>query len=107
MTNITTLHQPYTVVLMRGYRFEDVPGWENEPETDCYVARVTAADKIEAVKKARSQAMAADKKDLEQLLTKRGMHAFQLEPSDYHFIVLFEGHQDPKLFGFESGPWQL
>jgi hypothetical protein len=105
MTNITNLPRPYTVVLMRGYRFGDLPGWDNEPETDCYVALVHAEDSHQAVMKAFDQVMAADTKDLTQLLTARGLADFGLSKSDYHFVVLFEGFQSAKLYGFQRGPW--
>lgn len=97
----------YTVVLMRGYRFEDIPGWDAEPETDCYVALVEAEDTVQAVIAARKQAIAADVESLTRSYGKHFAPAMRLDLHDYTFIVLFEGHQDAKLFGFQTGLWQL
>lgn len=102
-----TCHYFYTVVLMRGTKFDGQIWWDAEPETDCYVALVESTDKVQAVVDARQKALKADKRDLVAQFGERLIRALQLEPSDYTFIVLFEGHHDARLFGFQSGPWQL
>lgn len=106
MTNVTLLPKPFTVVLMRRYRFEDIPGWECEPETDIYVALIYAHDKASAVRLAKEQVIDADNRDLTHTLGAKFVRALRLDKSDYTFLVLFDGHQEPKCWGWESGPWQ-
>lgn len=99
----------YTVVLMRDYRFSDIPEFSDDPDTDCYVAHVSAEDHTSAVKAARQQAFDADAVSIGRGSMRRGkdfLQTFELDVEDYNFICLFDGKQDPKLFGFQTGPWQ-
>lgn len=99
----------YTVVLMRDYRFSDIPDFSDDPDTDCYVAHVEAEDHTAAVKAARLQAYEADVLSIGRGDRRRGrefLETFDLSMDDYDFICLFDGVQEPKLFGFQSGPWQ-
>lgn len=98
--------KPFTVVLMRGHRFQDIPDWGTEPRTDTYVAHVRAHNKQSAVRLAKEEVIAADNKDLKITLGARHVRALGLNKEDYDFLVMFEGHLQPACFGWESGPWQ-
>jgi len=106
MADVTTLPLPYTVVLRRGYRFGDIPDWDTDPEYDTYTAYVRATDFAEAVRLAKAEVLKYDKRDLTARLGTKYVRALELDRDDYHFLMLFEGHQHVKCFGWESGPWQ-
>lgn len=106
MSNVTLIPLPFTVVLMRGYRFQDIPNWEGEPETDTYTAHVRAHTKQDAVRLAKQEAIDADNGSLNQTLGAKFVRALRLDKGDYDFLVLFEGHQHVKAWGWQTGPWQ-
>lgn len=97
---------PFTVVLMRGYRFQEIPDWECEPENDTYTAHVRAHDKASAVRLAKQEAIDADSTSLTHTLGAKYVRALLLDKEDYDFLVMFAGHQDVVCFGWQSGPWQ-
>lgn len=102
MSNVQKLPLPYTVVLMRSFRFSDIPEWEAEPETDSYVAHVKATGHEEAVKAAKQQVLEADQKEL----GKDFMRRMQLDTDEYTFIALFDGHIEAKYHGWQHNGGQ-
>ena len=98
MTNVTQLPRHVTVVLMRGYRFEHLPGHEADPETDTYTAYVTAATVTEALKLAKAETLAADQKSYGKALMKR----MQFDADDYHYLLMFAGHQPAIHYGWQT-----
>lgn len=78
--------KPYTVVLLRPDYMTDMYG------QDVYVAHVNAPTTLHAVQTAQEQAFDADAKD----------DAHPDDPEDYALCVMFEGHLNTTLFG-----WQL
>lgn len=78
----------YTVVLLRpDYMHETT---QTAPGQDIYVAFVTAEGGSAAVRAAREQVFTADAEDMEP----RSI-------DDYTFVVMFDGHQEPRLFGWQ------
>lgn len=82
--------KPFTVVLLRP------PYMSKRTETpygkDIYVANVMAEDSVGAVNAAQAEVFIADTKD-------------KLKPflrEEYELCVLFEGHHEPKLFGWQT-----
>lgn len=79
----------YTVVLMRpDYMTEDYG-------QDCYVALVWAKGLYEARSAGQKEAWEADNDDY------HGEGEPPGSPGDYFPLVIFEGHQDVKLFGWQ------
>jgi hypothetical protein len=78
----------FTVVLLRPDYLHDTT--QTAPGQDIYVAFVAAEGYREAVKAAREQAFKADTEDMEP----RAL-------DDYTFVVMFDGHQEPRLFGWQ------
>jgi len=77
----------FTVVLMR-------PDYRADPYgQDCYVARVEAVNAYRAREEAQKEAWKYDNKDLGET------SGFS---DDYHSLLVFEGHQEVKLFGFQA-----
>lgn len=84
----------FTVVLMRpDYMTRDFG-------QDCYVALVEAQGVYQAVREGQREVAAADYEDVEEGL--RDPDGPEPHPEDYHPLLVFEGHHDVKLFG-----WQL
>ena len=82
--------RPFTVVLLRPEYILDEP---SEYGQDIYVAsRIMADDEIRAVKAAQNEAYKADKREG---LQPRGR-------TDYALCVLFTGHHEPALFGWQA-----
>jgi hypothetical protein len=86
---------PYTVILRRGAVFRDLPDYE---PCDSYTAIVTGSTYREAVQAAKAEALAIDRKNFAEALDEQGV---ELTTDDYLFLVLFEGHHEPKLFGWQ------
>lgn len=96
----------YTVVLLRSKQLaEHLSGDENPQDEDrIYVALVAdASDEIDAVHKAKNEAVKADQADLDQ--------RDDVDPdddpdaphlADYRTLVVFAGCQEPVLFGFQA-----
>jgi hypothetical protein len=79
----------YTVVLMRpDYATSDFG-------QDCYVALVEAEDEYRAVKVGQKEVWEVDNDD------HKGEEYPGGSPEDYYALLVFEGHQDVKLFGFQ------
>lgn len=79
----------YTIILLRpAYLCDDhTPYGKN-----IYVAQVSGSDYHDALMAAQLGVYMADTKD-----------GLEVEsPGDYALCVLFEGHHDPKLFGWQS-----
>jgi hypothetical protein len=88
--------KPYTVVLLRNDKFAERPDAE-EFGKDSYIAHVTADDELKAVSAAKKEVLNADNRDM------RGwMGEMQICTGDYIFVVLFDGHVQPKYFGWQE-----
>lgn len=87
----------WTVVLLRCQRLNELT--EEEYGKDIYVAHVTAPSYVLALKEARRQVHKADRDDMGEKMDRIG-----IEPNEhcYPLCVMFEGYQEPKLFGFEE-----
>ena len=80
----------YTVVLLRPDYLNEIT--ETEYGQDIYVALVDADTTLLAVRDAQREVFVADKKE--------GLKPES--PEDYKLCVLFGGHQNPKLFGWQA-----
>lgn len=81
--------KPFTVVVLRPEYLNAHP--ETEYGQDIYVAHVRSTEPAAAFVLAQMQVFRADQKD--KLKPKK--------PTDYKLVVAFEGHHDPKLFGWQ------
>jgi hypothetical protein len=82
---------PYTVVLLRPEYLGDIT--QERYGQDIYVAFVVANSMGNALEAAQREVFAAD--------TNEGLAPVDSE--DYLLCVLFEGHHDPKAFGWQVG----
>lgn len=89
----------YTVILLRPRYLtkdgdDDLLGLKtDEPYgTDIYVGHVTATGYLRAIRVAQEEVFYADTKD--------GLRPRAAE--DYALCVMFEGHQQPKLYGWQT-----
>jgi hypothetical protein len=82
----------YTVVLLRPPYLSEATGEKHGQ--DIYVAQVTARDITDAIFMAQAEAFDEDKED----------EMFPVDSKDYKLCTLFEGHQSPKLFGWQIKP---
>jgi hypothetical protein len=77
----------FTVVLMR-------PNYRADPfGQDCYVARVEAVNTYRAREEAQKEAWNSDNKNLGKT---------EGAPDDYYPLLVFDGHPEVKLFGFQN-----
>lgn len=79
----------FTVVLERPDYMAD----EDLDGCDIYVGQVRAADSTDAINMARSEVFQADINDKLE----------PFNPGDYAVIVVFKGHCDACLFGWQAG----
>lgn len=92
----------YTVVLMRPR-----DGESDEPDRLYVATQVCVLDCLDdskylgaknALAQARMEVWKADRK-----AAKREGQGFSLEPGNYIFLAMFEGHHEPLYFGFQAG----
>lgn len=90
----------YTVIVMRPLRMSKAldEDFDPEKEIDAYTAHVDAKNSRAAVIEAQNQVWRADRADLKP----SERPEVYVRPSDYRFVVLFGGHQEPLLFSFQS-----
>jgi len=78
----------FTVVLLRpDYMINDIPQGQ-----DVYVAHVVAEDESQALKFGQKEVAKADAEDAD---------GEEAPYDDYALCVMFEGHHEPVLFGWE------
>lgn len=80
---------PYTVVLLRPDYLGEVT--QEQYGQDIYVALVMASSVGHAIKAAQQEVFAVDTKDA----------LAPVSAEDYKLCVLFEGHHDPRAFGWQ------
>jgi hypothetical protein len=80
----------FTVVLMRPNYVADTYG------QDCYVAYVEAANVYRAREEGQKEAWESDNNGF------AGEGSPKDSPDDYHPLLVFKGHQEVKLFGFQN-----
>lgn len=80
---------PYTVVLLRPDYLGEVT--QEQYGQDIYVALVMAGSVGQAIKAAQQEVFAVDTKDA----------LAPVYAEDYELCVLFEGHHDPRAFGWQ------
>lgn len=94
--------KPYTVMLLRSYRFEHIPQHNCEPESDTYFAHIEADSLTSAIKAGRQDAFDADCREYGKSFMRQ--MGFGSDSESYDFLGLFAGHIEPVWHAWQGRP---